>query len=336
MTKKAKNRTITVVALTFSVVATVLSIKLLTDDSFLSTDPGDSVLTPEQVTEPGTEVYDGLIPVVESKYLWEYGWQQIASDKPKEIPTTKKDETVSLTAERAEPSTYYEVVTNWRGEPVTDEDGKAVTEIRTVPQTVKHVEYITDENGEKLTGADGKPVTEVRTEVVTTKAPPVAVTDENGEKMTDEDGKVVTQATTVARTTAYVTNTTAIGAKYWAQGVTDGETYVRMKIYLDGEYNISRSSVMTLTLRESSGLVSIPNTLTYNLSKGTCSVSPTKKYNEMAYVSHSGGKTVVTLIIPESSRPLSKNTTTFRASSTLSTFTDSDGNHIDEFTVSVL
>ena len=151
---------------------------------------------------------------------------------------------------------------------------------------------------------------------------------ENGNPVT-ELGTIVTEATTAA------VGDREEGASTWAQGFSDGERYVRMKIYIDGEYDITRSSVMTMTLREKSGLIAIPDTLTYNLYKGTCSLSPTKKYNEMAYVTKTGGQTVVTLIIPEEARPLVSDTTSFKANSTISTFRDSSGVTLAEFSVSV-
>lgn len=339
MSKKAKSRLISFIAIVFIGVAAAMAIMLISDESLFegnsNTDEGETQDSAQPVdTPPLTHPSGGLAVVVDSKYLWEYGWQQISSQKPVEIPTTKKGDDKESTEE--EPKTYYEVVTNWKGEPVTDEEGNKVTEVHTVPKTVKYTEYVTDEGGERVTDEEGKPVTEIYTQVVTTTQKPIPVTDENGENVTDEDGSVVTEKTTQVRTTKIVGSTGVVNAKHWAQGVTDGEDYVRMKIYIDGKYTVTKSSVMSLTMREKSGLISIPNSLVYNLGKGVCNISPGKKVEQMAYVSYEGDKTVVTLIIPESVRPATDNTTVFKASSTISTFTDENGNYLEEFDVSVL
>lgn len=338
MSKPVNNKLVAAAAIFLLALALILSVLLLTedgkDDVTQQTQPQETTvqnIQPETTTQP-----QEYIPDVPTKFLWQYGWQQIAVDKPVENPTEVEETLhVSPLYTQRVPETYYEVITNWKGEAITGEDGSEVTEIRTKPQTTVYTEYVTDEYGEKVTDENGEPVTELHSEVVTTAPPPVYVTDANGEQLTDESGNPVTELGTTApeSTTAAVGGNS--GEARWAQGFSDGEKYVRMKIYLDGEYDITRSSVMTLTLREKSGMISIPDTLTYNLYKGTCSLSPTKKYNEMAYVTKTGGQTVVTLIIPEEARPLVSQTTSFKASSTISTFRDSNGNTIDEFTVSV-
>ena len=338
MSKPVNNKPVAAAAIILLALAVILSVLLLTED-----DNNDVVqqTQPPQTTVLSTEAetttqYQEYIPDVPTKFLWQYGSQQIAGDKPVENPTGGEETShVSPLYTQPVPETYYEVVTNWKGEAVTGEDGSEVTEIRTKPQTTVYTEYVTNGYGENITDENGEPVTEVYSEIVTTSPPPVYVTDVNGVQVTDKNGKPVTQPGTTAAeiTTAAVGN--ASGESKWAQGISDGEKYVRMKVYLDGEYDIHRSSVMTLTLREKSGMISMPDTLTYNLYKATCSLSPTKKYNDMAYVTKTGGQTVVTLIIPEEARPLVSQTTSFKASSTISTFRDRDGNNIDEFTVSV-
>ncbi len=338
MSKPVNNKLVSAVAIILLALAAILSVLLLTEDD----NNGVSQQTqPQQTTAQTTQAETTTqppeyIPDVPTKFLWQFGYQQIAADKPVENPTEGEETShVSPLYTQPVPETYYEVVTNWKGEVVTGEDGNEVTEIRTKPQTTVYTEYVTNGYGENITDENGEPVTELYSEVVTTVPPPVYVTDVNGVQVTDGKGSPVTQpaATAAESTTAVVGN--ASGESKWAQGISDGEKYVRIKIYLDGEYDIHRSSVMTLTLRERSGMVSIPDTLTYNLYKATCSLSPTKKYNDMAYVTKTGGQTVVTLIIPEEARPLVSQTTSFKASSTISTFRDSDGNNIDEFTVSV-
>ncbi len=280
----------------------------------------------------------GALAVVQGKYLWEYGWQQYASELPSEMPTVESDEpSETETTAGYEPQTYYKYVTNWRGEKVTDSSGKPVTEVYTQPQTKVHILELTDENGEVITDEYGNAVTEVYSELVTAGSAPVQVTDENGEAVTNDNGEAVT-ATEPAeeeRTTAVVGGVNTTGASQWAQGVSDGEKYVRMKIYMDGEYDTRKNnSVMTMSLSQNGNVLNIPDTLVYNLSKGTCTIGA-KKYSNMAFVTKSGGQTIVTLIIPENARPNVADTTEFKASSTVSTFLDSSEEFIDEFTVSV-
>lgn len=337
MSKPVNNKVIGASAIILLLLAVVLSVLLLTDDGQSSASENKTQTPAQSTTAEPTTQYTGLIPVVQSKYLWQYGSQQIASQRPVEISTEPEESSGEISTEYVYvPETYYEVITNWKGEAVTGEDGSEVTEIRTKPQTTVYTEVITNENGEAVTDENGDVVTEVYSEVVTTAPPPVYVTGENGEQLTDENGEAVTElGTTVVEKTTAAVGSNDEGAEKWAQGFSDGERYVRMKIYIDGEYDITRSSVMTMTLREKSGLISIPDTLTYNLYKGTCSLSPTKKYEEMAYVTKTGGQTVVTLIIPEEARPLVSETTSFKANSTISTFRDANGVNLGEFSVSV-
>ncbi len=338
MSKPVNNKVISAAAIILLALAVILFVLLLTEndsqDNTQQTQPQET--TTQITTTETTTQFDGLIPIVHTKFLWQYGSQQIASDKPVEISTEEEESSTEPPTTQYVPETYYEVITNWKGEAVTGEDGSEVTEIRTKPQTTVYTEYVTDEHGESVTDENGEPVTEMHSEVVTTAPPPVYVTGENGEQLTDESGNPVTELGTIVTeaTTAVVGNNNS-GESKWAQGFSDGERYVRMKVYIDGEYDITRSSVMTLTLRERSGMISLPDTLTYNLYKGTCSLSPTKKYNEMAYVTKTGGQTVVTLIIPEEARPLVSQTTSFKANSTISTFRDGNGVNLDEFSVSV-
>ncbi len=332
MPMSSKNKIIAVFAALLIVVAVALAVLLFTDKD--SEEPANETTTEETTTQSTTAPSSGLVAVVKSKYLWQYGWQQIASERPSEIPTTQEESSTDEETTIYVPETYFESVTNWKGENVTDENGEAVTEVRTHPRTEVYIETVTDENGEAVTDENGEAVTEVYSEIVTTTLPPVYATDENGEAITDEEGSAVTETTTEEKTTAIVGGIGNSESKYWAQGVSDGEKYVRMKIYIDGEYDVKSSSVMSLTLREKTGLINLPDTLVYNLSKGTCSIG-TKKYSEMAYVTKSAGQTVVTLIIPEEARPNVADTTSFSAKSTISTFNDGNGNYLDEFTVSV-
>lgn len=339
MSKSDKNKIVAVMAILLIGVAVALSVLLLMEEGDEPALPSDDVIpTPEQMEDLPTfnQGNSGLALQVDSKYLWEYGGQRVSSDRPNELNTKKETTTYKSVLELM---TVVQEVTNASGEKVTDQDGNAVTEIGTLANIKYYPEYITDANGEKVTGEDGEPVTEMRSEYITKAPEPVYVTDANGENITDENGDLVTEIPTTAAPVPQGPTTAVVGSRpegsnVWAQGMSDGEKYTTMKIYIDGEYDVKSSSVMTLTLREKSGLVSIPDTLTYNLSKGTCNVSPTKKHGDMAYVTKSGGQTIVTLIIPEDARPSVDNTTTFRAKSTLSTF-NSGGDYLDEFTVSV-
>lgn len=326
---------------------------------------GDSIGNKEEITMPSefetlaieemtaAPIFqDGSLPVVvQSKYLWQYGSQKISNEKPivfeTEPPETSSTEIITeVTTTQYVPETYYEVVTNWMGLPVLDEDGSEVTEIRTKPHTVIYTEAITDENGEALTDENGDILTELYSEevTVTTTAAPEYITDENGEYITGENGEILTEeptaalideaSTEVPRTEATVGGRPE-GSSQWAQAVSDGDKYTRVKVYIDGEYTVDKSSVMTVTVREKNGLINVPDTLTYNLYKGTCSVSPTKKHEGMAFVTTSGGQTIVTLIIPDEARPSVANTTALSAKSTISTFKDAYGVDIDDFSVSV-
>lgn len=333
MSANAKSKIIVALAVSLLALAAFLTVQLLVDENGSLF---ERELELEDITTQPPEIISadssgGLTPYVTGKYLWEFGWQQISADKP--IKAEKETTTAEETTTVREPETYVEYVTNWKGERVTNENGEYVTEIRTKPHTETVTVAVTKENGEVLTDANGNAVTQ--TQVVTTTLPPDYATDASGEIITDTNGNPVTKPTTTAATTAVVTNPSSSGAKQKAEGISDGEKFVRMKIYIDEEYNISKRSVMTLTLRQKGGVVSVPTTLTYNLYNETCNISPSKKYGEMCYVTKSGGKTIVTLIIPEESRPLVKNTTTLKASSTISTFKTSSGDGVDEFTVSV-
>lgn len=332
MSKKGRNKAVTALTVILILIAAAAALYLMYGEDFYFTGlfgKGNIAKSRYAVTEDSDLQGNSalLTPVYDTKYLWEYGWQHISVNKPYSI---KKDESVSYeedtTAEEEEPETYTEIVTNWKGEPVTDENGDPVTEVRRAPETKLHSETVTDENGEPVLDENGEPMTTMISE----KLPP-AVTDENGEEQTDENGEKVTE-----KTTAIVTKEQVVGARASAAGVTDGETYTRMIITIDGDLSVTNSSVMSVTLRENSGLVNIPNTLVYNLGKGTCTLSPGKQVGQSCYVNSGGGKTTVTLIIPESARPQQQNTTVFRASSTISTFRDASGRSIDEFTVSVV
>lgn len=336
MSGKTKNTVITVVALVLIAVALFLGIQLVLGEEGVLFGEGKTEPHTEEATTQPTTAYQGLIPIVKSKYLWEYGWQQIANERPSEIPKEEEPASLEEVTTVYVPQTYYEPVTNWRGDTVTDEFGSEVTEVRTVPRTETFTEIITGEDGEALTDEAGNIVTEVHTQIVTTTQAPIPVTDENGEAITDEAGNVVTETTTLPQTTGIVSGNSTGSGKQWAQGIVDGKKYVYMKVYLDGEYTINSRSVMTMTVREKGGFVSMPETFTYNLSSGTCSVSPTKKYEQMAYVKTDNGQTVVTLMIPEDVRPDIDKTTAFSAKSTYSTFRDVNGEKLPEFTVTVL
>lgn len=340
MSKSAKNKIVAVLALLLIGVAVGLSVFLLSGNEDEPQLPSaDVVPAPDQTTAFPTYTPDSDLALqVDSKYLWEYGNQSISNERPSDLETKKNQETTTYKSV-LELATVFQGVTNADGEAVTNEDGSQVTEVITYTNIKTYSEYVTDENGEKVTDENGVPVTEIHSEYLTKAPDPVYVTDENGENITDENGSAVTEVPTTSPPVTQGPTTAVVGSKaegsnVWAQGMSNGEKYISMKIYIDGEYDVKSSSVMTLTLRENSGLVNIPDTLTYNLSKGTCNTSLTEKHSDMAYVTKSGGQTIVTLIIPESARPSVSDTTTFRAKSTLSTFSQGS-DYLDEFTVSV-
>lgn len=340
MSKSAKNKITAVFAVLFIGVAVGLSVFLLMGEGDEPELPSiDDIAVQGQNTAFPTYAPDnsGAAQQVDSKYLWEYGGQHISNDRPVALET-KKNETTTYKSV-LELMTFVQDVTDASGEKVTDESGNTVTEVGTFSNIKYYTEFVTDENGEQVTGEDGEPVTETHSEYLTQPTEPEYVTDENGENITDENGEPMTEEVTTVPPVTTGPTTAVVGSKpenanVWAQGMSDGEKYTSMKIYIDGEYDIKSSSVMTLTLRENSGIVNIPDTLTYNLSKGTCNVSPTNKHSGMAYVTKSGGQTIVTLIIPEEARPLVADTTTFRAKSTLSTFSQGR-DYLEEFTVTV-
>lgn len=283
MINTSKKKIIAIFAALLVVAAVALAVLLLSGDK---ADNSKNNSDEETVTiSPNQSQYGELIPVEDSKYLWQYGMQTVSDERPSEAPTTEKDE---LTSEEAvtlnEPQTYYEQITNWMGESVTDENGQAVTEIHNVTRPQEQTEIVTDEDGEQITE-----------------------------------------------------NLPLVGAQgeRWAQGVSDGKKYTGMTIYLNGDYKIKNSSVMVLTMSENSGLINIPGNLVYNLSKGTCTIG-TVKYQNMASVETSGGRTIVNLTIPPMLCPDVNKTTSLQAKTTLSTFMDANtGDYIPEFTVSV-
>ncbi len=144
MTKKAKNRIVTIVALLLLAVAIFLIVQLMMgDDSILFGSEKTEIPTQNNPTVPYVQD-EPVLSDVDSKYLWEYGWQEIEKERPSEMP----EET---TADKSEKTTYnglliynednqtgttaassgsdgvYEIMTGTNGEVLTDVSGEFVT-----------------------------------------------------------------------------------------------------------------------------------------------------------------------------------------------------------------
>ncbi len=150
MIDASKKKIIAIFAALLVVAAVALAALLLNGDE---ADKSKTNSDEETVTvSPNQSQYGELIPVEDSKYLWQYGMQTVSDERPSEVSTTEKDESsLEEVTTLNEPQTYYEQVTNWMGESVTDEDGQAVTEIHNVTQPQEQTEIVTDEDGEEIT-----------------------------------------------------------------------------------------------------------------------------------------------------------------------------------------
>lgn len=166
MTKKVKNRIVTVLALLLLAVAVFLIIQLiLGDNGLLLGNDRTEISTQEAVTAPFSQ-YDHASSDVDSKYLWEYGWQEVEKEKPSEVPeetTTKAKEEADYNGlliyndeqQTAHKTTLpqadgvYEIVTGPDGEVVTDSSGDFVTkpaEPTTETQTAESTSADNDTN----------------------------------------------------------------------------------------------------------------------------------------------------------------------------------------------
>ena len=170
MTKKVKNRIVTVIALLLLAVAVFLVIQLMMgDESLLFGSDKTETSAQEFVTAPLSQ-YDSGSADVDSKYLWEYGWQKVEKEKPSEVPeetTTKAKENTTyngLLTYNDEPQTaqkttlpqadgVYEIVTGANGEVLTDSAGDFVTK-PAEPTTEKGTEEPTASDNEENTTAD--------------------------------------------------------------------------------------------------------------------------------------------------------------------------------------
>ncbi len=332
MAQDAKRTRITVLALLLLAVAVVLLVVLLTNPGLTATKPDEDKLDKigaDAQTEDETIPNDSpLVQKVNAKFLWEYGWQSLAEEMPEVIETTTEETTTEPV-----PETYYDVVTNWKGELVTDRYGQPVTQVRDMPLTAVAYEFVTDENGRIARDENGNVITEAYTVARTTQAPPITMQDGHGNIVTNAHGEPVTKA---AKSTVYVTNPSSVGAAYRGEGISDGDKYVGVRVVLDGEYDISTNSLMTvgMTYKES-GRIRMKS-LTYNIDKLTCRASSKEKYTQMVSLAREDGKTVVTLYIPDSEQISTEQMRILSASSTLSTFRTSTGTYIDGFSVNVL
>ena len=93
MTKRTKNRIVTVAALLLIAVAFFLAVQLTLGNEGLFADKPEETqaqTVQEENTQPVTE-YETADSDVDSKYLWEYGSQKISQEKPSAVPATKAD-----------------------------------------------------------------------------------------------------------------------------------------------------------------------------------------------------------------------------------------------------
>ncbi|HBL41668.1 MAG TPA: hypothetical protein DDY98_09035 [Ruminococcaceae bacterium] len=332
MARNAKKTRMAVLVVLLLAVALVLSFVLLTNPSLTATEPNEDKLDKigaNAQSEDETMPNDSpLIQKVDAKYLWEYGWQSVAEEMPEVIETT----TMETTTEPV-PETYYDVVTNWKGELVTDKYGQPVTQVRDMPVTALQYEFITDENGRIARDANGNVITDAYMVTRTTEAPPMTLLDSNGNMVTNAKGEPVTKTT---KSTVYVTNPSSVGATYQGEGISDGEKYIGVRVVIDGQYDISTNSLMTVGMTYKEGGKIRMKSLTYNIDKLTCKVSSKEKYEQMVSFSRENGKTAVTLYIPESAQISTAQMRLLSASSTLSTFRTPTGTYLDGFSVSVL
>lgn len=156
MTKTVKNRIVTVLALLLLAVAVFLVIQLIMgDEGLLLGGDKAEITTQETVTTVPPSRYDHAAADVDSKYLWEYGWQEVEKEKPSEVP----EETTT----KAKDEVNYDGLLIYNDEQQT-------TQQTTLPQADGVYEIATGANGEVLTDSAGEFVTkpaEPTTEAVT-------------------------------------------------------------------------------------------------------------------------------------------------------------------------
>ena len=92
MTKRTKNRIVTLVALSLIAVAVFLAVQLMLGNEGMFADKPEETYTQPttvfSVPETESETADSDI---DSKYLWEYGGQKISHEQPSESPEAVAD-----------------------------------------------------------------------------------------------------------------------------------------------------------------------------------------------------------------------------------------------------
>ncbi|MBQ9552999.1 MAG: hypothetical protein IJU96_09590 [Clostridia bacterium] len=331
MPRNAKRIVTTVFALLFLAVALVFSFVLLTDRSLFAVKPNEAKL--DQLGQ-GVEYEDETIPndspliqVVDAKFLWEYGWQEVAEEQPEEVtqPTTEpKTEPV--------PETYFVAVTNWKGELVTDVYGQPVTQVQGYYLDYQYL-LMTNAAGELVRDEEGNIVTEANEVTRTTEAPPLTMQDGHGNIVTKPNGEPVTK---IAKSTVHVTNPSSVGAKYRGEGISDGEKYIGVRVVIDGTYDVCSNGVMTVGMTYKIDRKLYNKSLTYNIENGNCRVSRDEYYTGMVHLAKENNNMVITLYIPDSAQIPVDQMRLFSANSLMSTFRDSTGSYLDGFTVNIL
>ncbi len=332
MPRNAKRIVTTVFALLFVAVALVFSFVLLTDQVTLFTPkPNDAKLerlgADVQYVEETIPNDLPFMPVVNAKFLWEYGRQVVVAEQPEAVT-----ETTTETTTEPVPETIMVAVTNWKGELITDLYGQPVTQAQGYYLDYQ-LQPATDADGDLLRDEEGNLMFDAQEVTRTTEAPPLTMQDGHGNILTKPNGEPVTK---VARTTVRVTNPSSIGATYQGEGLSDGEKYTGVRVLIDDTYDVCSNGIMTVSMTYKIDRKLYNKSMTYNLEKGTCRVSRDEYYTGMVGLSKENNKMVVTLSIPDSAQIPVDQMRLFSASSLMSTFRDSTGNYLDGFTVNVL
>ena len=335
MPRDTKKIILTALAAMFVIVAGVLSFVLLTNPQLFSSGDEENYYDEDEyewggdLIEGGTSIETKQKRSPEAKFLWEFGWQAVAEELPSQAPTTTA---VTTTAPVME--TYYEAVTDWKGDLMTDRYGQPITQVR---EFYTDVQYwaMTDAGGNIARDDAGNYMMEVQTVAVTktTQAPPLTMQDGHGNIVTNKKGQPVTKK---AKPTVYVTNPQSVGATYQGEGISDGENYIGVRVILDQVYDIAVNGAMTVGMTYKIDKKIYLKSLTYNIDQGTCRVSKDENYTGMVALSKENGRMVVTLSIPDAAQIPVSQMRLLSANSLFGTFRDPSGNYIDGFTVNVL
>ena len=333
MAKYNKKKILTVLAIVLAVGGLVFLFLYITNPSLFSrnTVNGDSdglewnenvVNNPNQNNAQGGQA-------AFTKYLWEFGWQNVAEEQPSQVTATTLPTTTAVM-----PSTYYEAVTDWKGGLVTDRYGQPVTKVKEFYTDLQYY-AMTDSGGNVARDEYGGYMMGVQTVEVTrtTQPPPLTMQDGHGNIVTKKNGQPVTK---IAKPTVYVTNPETVGAVYQGEGISDGENYIGVRVIIDGVYDIATNGAMTLGMTYKIDKKVHLKSLTYNIDQGTCRVSKDENYTGMVTLSKENNKMVITLSIPDAAQIPVSQMRLLSASSLFGTFRDSTGTYVDGFTVNVL